>query len=148
MSNYRRAYQENSYVFITMVSFHRNPLLIRNIDLLRSSFKRAKQKYKFELFGIVILPDHIHMIIKPKNIQEYPSIIKSIKYYFSKNIDEKEIENIKEYLTESKINKKEKGVWQRRYWEHTIKDEDDLYKHLDYIHYNPVKHGYAENVKN
>ena len=145
MSNYRRAFQENSYVFITMVTHKRNPILIQNIEKLRSSYKKVKEKFEFEMFGIVVLPDHIHMIIKPENIKEYPIIIKSIKAYFSRTIDEKNIEKIK--LTKSKIKKKEKGVWQRRYWEYTIRDEDDLYKHLDYIHWNPVKHGYIENVR-
>lgn len=147
MSNYRRAFQENSYIFITMVTYKRNPILIENIEILRSSYKKVKDKFNFEIFGIVILPDHVHMTIKPENIKEYPVIIKSIKSHFSRNIDEKQIEKVKEYLTESKIKKKEKGVWQRRYWESTIRNEEDLYSHLDYIHYNPVKHGYVENVR-
>lgn len=146
MTNYRRIFQENSYLFITIVTFKRNPILIKHIKLLREAFKNAKKFYNYEIFGIVILPDHIHMIIKPENISDYPKIIFSIKYYFSKNINYSEIINIKQSLPESKIKKHEKGIWQRRYWEHTIRDEEDLYKHLDYIHYNPVKHQYAENV--
>jgi len=147
MSNYRRAYQENGYIFITMVTYKRNPILIKNIELLRSSFKKAEKTFKFEVFGIVILPDHIHMIIKPENIKEYPIIVKSIKAHFSREIDEEQLINIKDRLSASKIKKKEKGVWQRRYWEHTIRDENDLYIHLDYIHYNPVKHGYVDYVR-
>ena len=147
MPNYRRAYADKSYVFITMVTFKRNPILIKNIELLRTSLKKVKDKYEFEIFGTVILPDHIHMLIKPENIKEYPTIIKSFKSDFSKNINIEEIENTKTYLSESKVKKKEKGVWQRRYWEHTIRDENDLYLHLDYIHYNPVNHGLVKNVK-
>jgi putative transposase len=147
MSNYCRAYQENSYVFITMVTYKRNPILIKNIELLRSSFRKVENTFKFEIFGIVILPDHIHMIIKPENIKEYPIIVKSIKAHFSRKIDKEQLINIQDSLTASKIKKKEQGVWQRRYWEHTIRDENDLYIHLDYIHYNPVKHEYVENVK-
>jgi len=147
MSNYRRAYLENSYIFITIVTYKRNPILINNMEILKSSYKKVRDKFCFEVFGIVVLPDHIHMIIKPEITKEYPVIIKSIKSDFSRNIDEKQIEKVRKYLTESKIKKKEKGVWQRRYWEYTIRNEEDLYKHLDYIHWNPVKHGYVENVR-
>ena len=81
------------------------------------------------------MPDHLHMIIKVDNINDYPKIIYSMKYYFSKYINVEKIS-----LSESKIKKGEKGVWQRRYWEHTIRNEQDFYRHLDYIHYNPIKH--------
>ena len=78
------------------------------------------------------------MLIKPVNINEYPLIIKDIKTYFSKNID---IAAINDYnLSGSQIKKGEKDIWQRRYWEHTIVDQEDLYKHIDYIHFNPMKH--------
>ncbi|MDD3149488.1 MAG: transposase, partial [Candidatus Gastranaerophilales bacterium] len=146
MSNYRRAYEKNSYVFITITTFKRNPILIKNIKILRNSIRKTKEKFEFEIFGIVVLPDHIHTILRPKIIRNYPDIIKSIKTDFSKNIDKKEITNVEKYVTESKKKKGEKGVWQRRYWEHTIKDENDLYLHLDYIHFNPVKHNYVTKV--
>ena len=74
-----------------MVTYKRNPILIKNIEILRSSYRKVKDKFDFEVFGIVILPDHIHMIIKPENIKEYPVIIKSIKSHFSRNIDEKSV---------------------------------------------------------
>ena len=77
------------------------------------------------------------MLIKPANIDEYPLIIKEIKIYFSKNID---ITTIKDYsLSKSQIQKGERDIWQRRYWEHTIVDKQDLCKHIDYIHFNPMK---------
>ena len=75
------------------------------------------------------------MIIKLNKIDEYPKIIYSLKYYFSRHVKIQ-----KQELSESKIKKGEKGVWQRRYWEHTIRNEKDLHKHLDYIHFNPIKH--------
>ncbi len=146
MPNYHRVYEENRYLFITMVTYNRSSFLIKNIDLLRESFKRSKKKYEYELFGIIVLPDHIHMIIKPEYIKDYSNIIKEVKTYFSKNIDEKYISENKKLLSASKLKKNEKGVWQRRFWEHTIRDENDLYRHLDYIHYNPVKHKYVDNV--
>ena len=143
--NYRRAHIENSKIFITIVTSKRRPILIENIDLLRNSFKQAKEKIKFEIDAIVILPDHLHMIIQPEDNKIYPEIIKRIKVNFSRNIDTIKIEDYEE--SESRKNKKEKDIWQRRYWEHTITDEEDLHKYIDYIHYNPVKHGLVKQAK-
>lgn len=107
----------------------------------------AKQKHDFEIFASVILPEHLHLILNLEDTENYSSIISYIKSYFSRNINENELLNISHKLTPSKIKKREKGVWQRRFYEHTIRDEQDLYNHLDYIHYNPVKHGVTENTK-
>lgn len=148
MPNYKRLFIQNSYLFLTIVTYNRNPILVDNINILRQAFKNTKKNYDFEILASVILPEHLHLIIIPKNIREYPKIIHSIKYYFSKNVQNIGGIVIPPYvLSESKIKKGEKGIWQRRYYEHTIIDEEDLYKHLDYIHYNPVKHGVIENVK-
>lgn len=125
-----------------MVTHKRADILINNIDMLRKSFANSKKFYNYEIFAIVVLPDHLHMIIKPENIEDYPKIISRIKHYFSRSI-----KTIDTNLSDSKISKREKGIWQRRYWEHTIRDENDLYKHLDYIHYNPVKHNHIKAVK-
>ena len=85
------------------------------------------------------------MIIQPYDIKDYTKFVKQFKTYFSKNFD---IENLEDYqLTKSKIDKKECDIWQRRYYEHTIRNENDLNKHIDYIHYNPYKHGYVKSVK-
>lgn len=143
--NYRRAFIENSKIFITMVTSKRRPLLINNIELLRKAYKQTKNKFSFEIESIVVLPDHIHMIIFPQQIKKYPEIIKCIKTYFSRNIDETTLDDYE--LTQSKKDKKEKDIWQRRYWEHTITDENDLKEHIDYIHYNPIKHGYVKQAK-
>ena len=120
-------------------------MLIKNIEVLRKAFKDAKEKIKFNIDAIVILPEHFHMIISPENIKEYPEIIRKIKCSFSKEIN---IDYIEDYeLTESRKNKKEKDIWQRRYWEHTIQNEVELNKLTDYIHYNPVKHRYVKMAK-
>jgi putative transposase len=142
MPNYKRIFVDNTYVFLTVLTYKRRPILIENIALLRESFQRAKEIYDFQIFGSVILPDHMHLIIFPNNIKNYPKIIFAIKYHFSKNTCSN-----KQDLTQSKIKKGEKGIWHRRYYEHTIRNEESLYQHLEYIHYNPVKHGYAKNVK-
>lgn len=84
MPNYRRLFIDNSYLFLTVVTAQRKPLLINNINILRTSFKRAKEIYNFEIYASVILPDHMHLILIPETINEYPKIIRAIKYNFSK----------------------------------------------------------------
>lgn len=155
--NYRRLFIPESYVFITVVTYNRKPILIPNISLLRQALKNTKKNYPFEIFAIVVLPNHFHILIKPKNILEYPKIISSIKHSFSRNINTVgqvcptykciNFNNDQNTYTKATYDRN-KLIWQRRYYEHTIRDEDDLNKHLDYIHYNPVKHGYVQNVKN
>jgi putative transposase len=142
MSNYKRVFIQNSYVFLTISTYKRKPILVDNIELLRESFRMVKAKYDFQVYGAIILPDHMHLILLPKNINDYPKIIFAIKYHFSRNLNIQ-----KQTLSQSKIKKGEKGIWQRRYFEHTIKNEESLYRHLDYIHYNPIKHNFAKTVK-
>ena len=87
------------------------------------------------------MPEHLHMVLLPQNANEYPKIIASIKRYFS--------ENMKHTFqaTQSKSKKRELGVWQRRYYEHTIRDEKELERYRNYVHYNPVKHGLVKSAK-
>ena len=136
--DYRRVFIENSYVFLTIVTSKRRKILVKNIEIIKNAIYKVIKKYNCELFAICILPDHLHLIIKPYEISDYPIIVSQIKMNFSRNIDIKSIENYS--LSKSKNSKRELDVWQRRYWEHTILSENDLYKHLDYIHYNPMKH--------
>lgn len=140
MPNYRRHYIPESMVFITVVTNNRKPLLIDNVELLRESIRNCK--FDFEIYAGVIIHDHLHMILNPKDINNYPKIISSIKYSFSRNIEYK-----KQDKTPTEIKRKEKGVWQRRYYDHIIRDEKDLNKHLDYIHYNPIKHNLVNAAK-
>ncbi len=140
--NYKRVFIPNSFVHIIIVSYNRKNIFIENIELLRLSFRNAKQFFKFEIVAICILPNHIHIILNPDNIKEYPKIITSIKYYFSKNYNVG-VEN----PTYGYLNKGEKGIFQRRYFEHTILSEEELNNQIDYIHYNPIKHNLVNNVK-
>lgn len=142
MPNYRRVFIKNTYVFITIITYNRKPLLVENIECLKESLLKTKEKFEFEIYAMVVLPEHIHFLLKPKSIEEYPKIISSFKYNFSKHFNKNCAE-----LSQSKIDKREKGIWHRRYYEHTIRDENDLYNHLNYIHYNPVKHKLVKNVK-
>jgi len=136
--NYRRFFIPNSIIFATVVTYGRKNILIENIDILRKSFQETKQKYTFNIVAICIMKDHFHILFQPQNIHEYPDIIKRIKRNFSANIDIKSIQNYSNDLTRMK--KSEKAIWQRRYYEHTILSEKDLNKHIDYIHFNSMKH--------
>ena len=140
--NYKRIFIQNSCVHLVIIAYNRNPIFINNIDLLQKAIENALQYFQFEIIASCFLPDHIHIIIKPADIFEYPKIITAIKYYFSKfyNVGV-------ETPTYGYLNKGEKGVFQRRYYEHTIVSEDDLSIHVDYIHFNPIKHGYVKQAK-
>ena len=134
MSNYRRYYlKEYNYVFLTVVTSYRQNILLENIDLLKKSFAYAKQKYDFKIFAIVVLDNHFHTILKLNDLSLFSKIIYRFKYYFSTHLNSLPV-------TESKIRKGEKGIWQRRFYDHVIRNEIDLNRHLDYIHYNPIKH--------
>ncbi len=140
--NYRRVFVQNSYVHIIIVAYKRKNIFINNIELLRLAFKNAKRFFNFEIAAICILPDHIHVILNPEKIKEYPKIISSIKYYFSKNCNV-----VGEVPTYGYQNKGEKGIFQHRFFEHTILSENELNNQIDYVHYNPLKHGLVKYVK-
>ena len=133
--NYRRLFIKNGLVFLTIVTNNRISLLIKNIEQLNQSYQSVIQHYKLDLIAYSILPEHIHCIIKPLNIEDYSKIVKSFKYSFTK------------HFNVGLVNPTYKRLWQNRFWEHTIRDENDLNIHLNYIHYNPVKHGYVKCVK-
>ena len=119
--NYRRAFVPNGYLHIIITSYDRKPIFIENIDILRTAFKNTKAIYEFEIIAICVLPNHIHLILHPNNIEQYPQIISSIKHYFSRNVGQVcPTDNLKIGYK----NKREKGIFQRRYWEHTIRDEN------------------------
>ena len=138
MSNYRRYFQDTySPVFITFVTNGRQEILIQNIDILRNSFRYAQNKYDFNIIAISVLKEHCHMIISAINQSDISQVIRTVKFNFSTNLPEN---IICKRLSNSAIKRGEKGVWQRRYYDHVIRNEDDLYRHIDYIHYNSMKH--------
>jgi len=139
MNSYRRYFNRlNNPVFITAVTKNRQHLLMENIELLREAFKVSIKKFSYKFIAGIILPEHFHIIISTENTADIPFIIKEIKYNFTKNLPEKYKNKV--ILTESEKKRREKGIWQRRYYDHIIRDENDFNKHLDYIHYNSVKH--------
>jgi putative transposase len=145
MPNYRRAFIEGTSIFITMVTFNRQPILIYNIDLFKEALRHSQERFVYQIIAFVVLPNHMHMIVHPESIHEYPRIIATIKHYFSHNLFGSEAMVNQSLLSENQRSKREKGIWQPRYWEHVIRDEADMNRHVDYIHYNPVKHKLSDH---
>ncbi|MEM9002535.1 MAG: transposase [Cyanobacteria bacterium P01_F01_bin.86] len=136
---YRRYYQPGGTYFFTVVTNNRHPLLVEHIDRLRQAFRYGMTKYPFTIDGIVILPDHLHTIWRlPDGDDDFSTRWMVIKRKFSAGFPS----NIS---NRSKQMKREKGIWQRRFWEHAVRNEEDWHNHMDYIHYNPVKHSYCSS---
>jgi len=134
---YRRFYQQGARYFFTVVTGNRAPLLIENIVRLRAAFRLCLLRYPFEIEAIVVLPDHLHTIWRlPEGDANFSKRWMVIKRKFSAGLPPHTVSH-------SKSKKREKGVWQRRFWEHCIRNENDWRRHVDYIHFNPVKHGYV-----
>lgn len=144
MRTYRRARIEGGCYFFTVNLAQRqgNNLLIKHIDELRTAFKETQKNHPFIMDAVVIMPEHLHCLWQlPEGDANYSSRWRLIKSHFSRSIKKGE------YISKSRQNKKERGIWQRRFWEHVIRDDEDYAHHVDYIHYNPVKHGYVNCVK-
>ncbi len=137
---YRRANVKGGTYFFTVNLAERNKtLLIDEIDKLRVAINKVKKQHPFKLDAMVIMPDHLHALMTlPINDNDYATRWMLIKAGFSRQLPKLE------KIDNSRKTKGERGIWQRRYWEHLIRDDNDFEKHVDYIHYNPVKHGYVK----
>ena len=142
MSRYRRARIDGGVLYFTLTLADRSSdLLVRHIDRLRQVYASVQKGYPFETTAICVLPDHLHAVWSlPPGDANFPLRWSMIKRGFSRGLASEP------RRTASKIAKREKGIWQRRYWEHAIRDDTDLANHIDYIHFNPVKHGYVSRV--
>jgi putative transposase len=141
MVNYRRNFIPGGTYFFTVALRNRHSSrLVEHIDALREVFRKTKEARPFEINAVVILPEHLHTLwTLPPGDANYPARWKAIKSGFTHELEKRGL----------MITKRKDGsalLWQRRYWEHTIRDEDDLNSHIDYIHHNPVKHGWVERV--
>jgi len=141
MTAYRRNFIPGGCFFFTVnLADRRLRLLTEHVDALRSAFRETRQRHPFTIDAMVVLPDHLHAVwTMPEDDRDFPTRWRLIKSAFSRNF-------AGETISASRAAKGERGIWQRRYWEHTIRDEDDLTRHIDYIHINPVKHGYVTRV--
>jgi putative transposase len=127
--------------FTVTLADRSSDLLVRQIDRLRQVYMFVQERYPFETIAICVLPDHLHAVWSlPEGESNFPLRWSLIKSGFSRGLAADARRGA------SKIAKRDKGIWQRRYWEHAIRDDADLARHVDYIHFNPVKHGYAPRV--
>jgi putative transposase len=137
MSTYRRAYQPGGCYFFTVVTHERRAILTNPdvLERLRAAFHHVQTARSFTIDAIVVLPDHLYCLWHlPEDNHDFSTRWRMIKHYVSTGID-------------APLNdRKEKLFWQRRFWEHLIRDEEDWRRHMDYIHYNSVKHGHVAKV--
>jgi putative transposase len=141
MVHYRR-YQipGGTYFFTVVLQNRQSDWLIKYIAQLKAAFRHVNNLHPFKTQAIVVLPDHLHAIWElPENDSNYSLRWRCIKIAFAKNLKQSGID-----ISKNKFG--ENVLWQRRFWEHTIRNEKDYERHVDYIHYNPVKHGLVENV--
>jgi putative transposase len=139
--HYRRSFVPGGTFFFTVTLYNRKScLLVERIELLKEAVHSVKNQYPFQMKAYVVLPEHLHMIWElPNGDSNYSLRWKKIKALFSKSINRSGFE-----LPKTKHN--EYRLWQRRFWEHAIKDMSDFENHVNYIHYNPIKHGLVNEL--
>ena len=143
MSDYRRVWEGGGTYFFTVNLMRRggNDLLTRHIDLLRSVVAIVRRRHPFLIHAWVVLPEHMHCVIElPAGDAEFALRWRLIKAGFSKGLP------VDEWRSSVRVRRGERGIWQRRYWEHLVRDEADFHAHVDYAHINLVKHGLVERV--
>ena len=144
MTEYRRFQHPGATWFFTVNLAERrnNRLLVDHVDRVKTAFADVKRRHPFTIDAVVIMPDHLHCIwTLPEGDSDFSSRWGLIKANFSRQIPKSE------RISVSRQKRGERGLWQRRFWEHMIRDERDLRQHVDYIHWNPVKHGWVKCVK-
>jgi putative transposase len=133
--------------FFTLVTYKRYIIFETDkiVGILKSAIKEIRKSDPFDIGAIVILPEHLHLMMQlPEGDANYSARISKIKKNFGKQYIEKNLSN--QFLTDSASKRNERGIWQRRFWEHRIKSYEDYVAHLNYIHYNPVKHKLVQGV--
>lgn len=142
MVAYRRNFLPGgTYFFTVVLKDRRSALLVENIDLLRQAFRKAREQQPFSIVALVVLPDHLHAVLTlPPHDADFPGRWRRIKALFTRSL-------VASGIQVDRNAKGEYALWQRRFWEHTIRDEADLQRHVDYVHFNPVRHGLVEQVQ-
>jgi putative transposase len=145
MTNYRRKKFSGGYYFFTVITHKRQEFLTDEIarNCLRNVWQGVCADHPFKTVALCLLPDHLHCIWKlPEDDYNYSMRWSLIKRFFTREWLNAGGEEMTQSLSRTK--KRRRGVWQRRFWEHCIRDEEDLANHINYIHYNPVKHKLAD----
>ena len=126
------------YFFTVNLAERRRALLVDHIEALRAAIRIVRRRHAFLIEAMVVLPDHLHAIFTPPpGDADFSMRWRLIKVGFSRALPATERRSV------SRMSQGERGIWQRRFWEHAIRDDEDLRRHVEYIHYNPVKHGYV-----
>jgi len=144
MPNYIRAFRPGGTFFLTLVTERRAPIFADQSarTMLHDAIERCRAHHSFVLDAIVLLPDHLHLLMTlPEDDADFSIRITNLKSNFTRRY--LAAGGAEQSRSQSRLRQRTRGVWQRRFWEHTVRDPTDLRHHLDYIHYNPVKHEYA-----
>ena len=134
MPNFRRYYRPNALFFITNVTCNRIPYLesVKAVDTLLATTRNVQRIHPFRLLSYVVLPNHFHWLMIVDDEQgDFSKVMHSVKRNFA-------FAYKREFGLTGSVR-----LWQSRFWDHLIRDETDLHNHVDYIHWNPVKHGYV-----
>ncbi len=143
---YKRSIEKGATFFFTVVTHKRRKILCHesNVALLREAFQTVKGRHPFTIDAFVLMPDHLHCIwTLPENDNNFSMRWRQIKSHFSRHC----LDEFKEPQTTVNQRRGEQSIWQHRYWEHQIRDDGDFIRHVEYIHYNPVKHGLTQAPK-
>ncbi len=141
---YRRAFTPGGVFFFTLVTERRRPILASAdaVSVLRNAMRNVRAKRPFTIEAMVVLPDHLHAIwTLPVGDADFATRWRLIKTWFTKHCDTR----LRDRVDAVRGRKREQAIWQHRYWEHQLRDENDFTQHVEYIHYNPVKHGLARS---
>lgn len=136
-----------SVFFFTVVTYNRQPILTTESgrNLLKASIQKVQEKHPFEILAITLLPDHLHTVLElPKNDSDYSKRLRLIKSNFTR--EWLKSGGSEKFINASRKKKNERAIWQRRFYEHTCRDEEDLKRCIDYTHVNPLKHGLVKRV--
>jgi putative transposase len=142
MPNYRRVFVPGGCWFFTVnLLDRRQTLLVDHIDTLRHAVDQTRTHYPFAIDAIVILPDHLHAVLTlPSHDADFSTRWRLIKTRFAKAVPKQE------RISAVRKARNERGIWQRRFWEHLIRDELDYARHVEYCYINPMKHGLVARV--
>ena len=142
MVKYRRSrISGGTYFFTVTLKDRRSDILLGHVETFRTAYTKVKTEHPFKTLSYVILPDHIHCLWQlPESDSNYSQRWQLIKKGFTSRL-------LKKGMALSRNKHGEYNLWQRRYWEHTIRDEQDYENHINYIHYNPVKHGLVKRAQ-
>jgi putative transposase len=142
MVRYRRNFLAGgTYFFTVTLADRRSSVLTDHIDALRAAFRVTRRERPFAIDAIVVLPDHLHAVMTlPTDDADFSGRWRRIKSCLTSDV-------VASGIRIARDRRREFSLWHKRFWEHTIRDDHDFARHVDYIHYNPIKHGFVNRVR-